>query len=260
MPQEKLTTYLSQLTGSDVRPDQSLALRSAQKAAFAAWLRKQGIAVDFAQVNQGRFSINGLLNGEAAPAAASREPAALAPAPAATNLAGTIGGIGLDIEDLDSLPDAHDYREHEFYRDNFAPSEIVYCIQQPDVKASFAGLWAAKEAAIKSGAAKDPLAGLRAIEISHDSTGRPTYPGCVLSISHTPKTAAAVCLWTGAPATQIAAPVAAKEPNLALKAALASRASAETGAKSGSKRWLKVFIFVIVLATATAGLRSIGVV
>src|SRR6516164_8201670 len=93
MPQEKLTTYLSQLTGSDVRPDQSLALRSAQKAAFAAWLRKQGIAVDFAQVNQGRFSINGLLNGEAAPAAASREPAALAPAPAATNLAGTIGGI-----------------------------------------------------------------------------------------------------------------------------------------------------------------------
>jgi phosphopantetheinyl transferase (holo-ACP synthase) len=126
-------------------------------------------------------------------------------------------GLGLEIENIAALPDAEDYALHEFYRANFTPSEIAYCIQQPAVKTAFQGLLAAKRAIVKSGAASDAPDRPGSIEIGFDSEGRPTYPGCLLSISDTGTIAAAVCLWLGGldwPAAQPAGGAEAARPKM----------------------------------------------
>ncbi|MGH6863526.1 MAG: hypothetical protein ACRECN_04530, partial [Methylocella sp.] len=106
-------------------------------------------------------------------------------------------GLGLEIENIAALPDAEDYALDEFYRANFTPSEIAYCIKQPAVKAAFQGLRAAKRAIIKSGAASGSPDGPQNVEIGFDGEGRPAYPGCLLSISDTGTIAAAACFWLG---------------------------------------------------------------
>ncbi len=148
--------------------------------------------------NQARFTIASLLEGKSAllqimPVAADGSP----PGSAGAGLHGS-KGLGLEIADIAALPDADDYSLHEFYRANFTPPEIAYCIKQPAVKACFQGLLAAKRAIIKSGAASDSPDGPRSVEIGFDGEGRPTYPGCLLSISATGTIAAAVCFWLGA--------------------------------------------------------------
>ncbi len=147
--------------------------------------------------NQARFTIASLLEGKSAlvqimPVAADGNP----PGIAGSALHGS-KGLGLEIENVATLPDAEDYSLHEFYRSNFTSSEITYCIKQPAVKAAFQGLLAAKRAIIKSGAAGDSPDGPRSVEIGFDSEGRPIYPGCLLSISDTGTIAAAVCFWLG---------------------------------------------------------------
>ncbi len=147
--------------------------------------------------NQARFTIASLLEGKSAlvqltPVAADKN----SPGIARPGLQGS-KGLGLEIENIAALPDAEDYSLHEFYRANFTPSEIAYCIRQPALKAAFQGLLAAKRAIIKSGAASDSPDGPRSVEIGFDGEGRPAYPGCVLSISDTGTIAAAVCLWLG---------------------------------------------------------------
>jgi phosphopantetheinyl transferase (holo-ACP synthase) len=148
--------------------------------------------------NQARFTIASLLEGKSAlvqitPVAADGSP----PASAGAGLQGS-KGLGLEIENIAALPDAEDYSLHEFYRANFTPSEIAYCIRQPAVKSAFQGLLAAKRAIIKSGAASASPDGPRSVEIGFDGDGRPAYPGCLLSISDTGTIAAAICFWLGA--------------------------------------------------------------
>jgi phosphopantetheinyl transferase (holo-ACP synthase) len=147
--------------------------------------------------NQARFTIASLLEGKSAlvqitPVAANGS----LPASAGAGLQAS-KGLGLEIENIAALPDAEDYALHEFYRANFTPSEIAYCIKQPAVKTAFQGLLAAKRAIIKSGVASDTPDGPRSVEIGFDGDGRPTYPGCLLSISDTGSIAAAVCFWLG---------------------------------------------------------------
>lgn len=133
--------------------------------------------------------------------------AEITPAAASDGTSGSAGadrnaksaGIGIEIETLANLPDAENYAEHEFYRDNFAASEIAYCLQQPSAKAAFGGLMAAKKAILKAGAAEGSSEGLSRIEIVPDGEGKPIYPGCLLSTSHTDATALAVCLWQARP-------------------------------------------------------------
>jgi hypothetical protein len=146
--------------------------------------------------NQARFSITSLLEGKSAiahitPVAADGSPSGSA----GTALQGS-KGLGLAIENIAALPDAEDYALHEFYRTHFTPSEIAFCIRQPAVKAAFQSLLAAKRAVIKSGAASEEDAP-RSVEIGFDGEGRPTYPGCLLSMSDTGTIAAAVCFWLG---------------------------------------------------------------
>ena len=103
------------------------------------------------------------------------------------------GNIGIDIEELSSLPRAHDFRKDEFYIMNFTPSEIAYCVLQPDPYASFAGLFSAKEAIIKADGRLRSRS-FNSIGITHGSEGEPLYPGFHLSISHAGGVAVAVAI------------------------------------------------------------------
>jgi phosphopantetheine--protein transferase-like protein len=107
------------------------------------------------------------------------------------------GGIGIDMEEISSLPRTHDFRKEEFYTMNFSPSEIAYCVLQTDAYASFAGLFAAKEAIVKAGNRYRGRV-FHTIEIGHSSEGKPLHPEFYLSITHTGPMAVAVAIPSGA--------------------------------------------------------------
>jgi len=107
--------------------------------------------------------------------------------------AGNTGNIGIDIEELSSLPRAHDFRKDEFYTMNFTPSEIAYCVLQPDPYASFAGLFSVKEAIVKADGRLRSRS-FNSIGITHGPEGEPLYPGFHLSISHAGGVAVAVAI------------------------------------------------------------------
>ena len=91
--------------------------------------------------------------------------------------------IGIDIESPNNLPDSLDYYHEQFYVDNFSIGEIAYCSAMDDPKSCFAGRFAAKEAIIKANNSyKDTK--FSKIEIKVSETGRPTFSGMALSISH----------------------------------------------------------------------------
>ena len=96
------------------------------------------------------------------------------------NRKGSIQGIGIDIEHVDNLPDAQDFRTDSFYASHFSVEEIAHCIASNDPKLSFAGIFAAKEAIFKCSNIED----LRKITIQFDTKGKPSCDGFLISISH----------------------------------------------------------------------------
>jgi len=134
--------------------------------------------------HQGQKAING--NGAAGAVYVSD-------VPVATVAGASAGNIGIDIEELSSLPRAHDFRKDEFYIMNFTPSEIAYCVLQPDPYASFAGLFSVKEAIVKADGRLRSRA-FNTIGITHGPEGEPLYPGFHLSISHAGGVAVAVAI------------------------------------------------------------------
>ncbi|HEY0758382.1 MAG TPA: 4'-phosphopantetheinyl transferase superfamily protein [Acidisarcina sp.] len=197
---DQVVAYLTRLMGSTPTVDEPLKLRSVHRAALASWARKGDIPIRQALISSAApFSVRELLSDggrPTVPVAAVGAAASAAPLVGSTldSALVTLGGIGIDIEEVDMLPETHDYREHSFYQDTFTPSELAYCLMQADVKASLCGTWAAKEAILKSGVAHSTAGHLKAIEVTRDNAGRPQFPGCKLSISHTGKTAVAVCV------------------------------------------------------------------
>jgi len=101
--------------------------------------------------------------------------------------------IGIDIENIDNLPKTNDFRNEGFYTDNFGEKEIAYCILQPNAYASFAGLFAAKEAIVKANNQYNNTK-YNQLVITHNSSGKPQFAGMNISISHTEKTAVAVAM------------------------------------------------------------------
>lgn len=101
--------------------------------------------------------------------------------------------IGIDIESINHFSVVNDYREDEFYKISFSAGEIAYCILQPNPPASFAGLFAAKEAIIKAdnGYKKKRF---HTIVIDHLPNGKPVHQGIKISISHTSELAIAVAI------------------------------------------------------------------
>ena len=100
---------------------------------------------------------------------------------------------GIDIEEIDAMPRVDDFREHAFYSMNFAPAEISYCILQPNPYASFAGLFALKEAIVKC---ENRFKGreFKTIVVDHNTSGKPTFERLQVSISHTESYAVAIAI------------------------------------------------------------------
>jgi phosphopantetheine--protein transferase-like protein len=159
----------------------------------------------------------GELEAEIAPGSAgSPTPPASAPVavPIPVAPASSVGSsgasCGVDLELVDNLPVAVDAWEHEFYRGNFTPSEIAYCLRQPEPLTHFAARWCAKEALKKCDRAflaVDPLQ----VEIVLDEAGAPHLeysdgPGPsrrlphAVSLSHTLHAAIAVVVRVVPPA------------------------------------------------------------
>ena len=144
-------------------------------------------------MDQARFTIASLLEGKSAvvqitPVAADGGP------PSASAGLQESKGLGFDIENIAALPDAEDYALHEFYRARFTPAEIAYCIRQPTVKTSFQGLLTSGQACHHKIRCGELFTGCAAEhQLGFDRDGRPTYTGCLLSISDTGTIAAAIC-------------------------------------------------------------------
>jgi phosphopantetheine--protein transferase-like protein len=128
-------------------------------------------------------------------------PVAIYPPAATTQMAygpaaDRTGTVGIDIEETAAMPRATDFRKEEFYILNFSPWEIAYCILQPDPYASFAGLFAVKEAIVKAGGRR-PGEPFHSIQITHTAQGKPEYADFAISISHTQGLAVAVAVRPG---------------------------------------------------------------
>ena len=148
------------------------------------------------------------LSGETAPVAS---PVPIIRA-AVTDLSGL--QVGLDVEDIPSLPLATDYWEHDFYRANFAKSEIAYAVLEAEPRTHFAGFWCAKEALRKCDPSFADVSPAQTA-VAHEANGRPyltlaseasleRLPHAV-SISHTLEIATAVVV------SGVAAPVSVVE-------------------------------------------------
>lgn len=103
--------------------------------------------------------------------------------------------VGIDIEEIASMPNVNDFREDDFYTMNFSSSEIAYCILQPNPQASFAGLFAVKEALVKANTTYKNKT-FNTIIIDHLPDGKPTHPRFQLSISHTSTVAVGIAIKT----------------------------------------------------------------
>lgn len=137
---------------------------------------------------------------------ASTGRAAPSPASPISNTAMEGLSVGLDVQDVGSLPVVTGYRDDEFYSTTFSPSEITYADKQTEPRIHFAGFWCAKEALRKcdpSFAGVEPVATI----VAHDGNGRPfllwnSPSGEIrlrhaVSISHTGAIAMAIVVQNG---------------------------------------------------------------
>jgi phosphopantetheine--protein transferase-like protein len=153
------------------------------------------------------------LGGEGeAPAEPGSTPAAIParrePRPPEPSATGGLVACGVDIEQIDDLPKATDYWEDAFYRANFTPAEISYCLLQESPPHHFAARWCAKEALKKCDAAflaEEP----NRIEVASEPSGAPYLVHRIdgharrlphaLSLSHTTTAAVAMVVMVGMP-------------------------------------------------------------
>jgi phosphopantetheine--protein transferase-like protein len=160
----------------------------------------------------------GELADELAPDQAGSVPSPGPVAPAPIPIAGSPGAsCGVDLELIASLPVTPDPWEHDFYRAHFTPSEIAYCLRQPEPPTHFAARWCAKEALKKCDRAflaADPgrievvLDEAGAPHLEYLGDGRPARLPHAVSLSHTPHAAVAVVVRVEPPSTPAPAPAA----------------------------------------------------
>jgi holo-[acyl-carrier protein] synthase len=148
-----------------------------------------------------------------APAAPASTPVAAAPAVAIAPVAAPrvaavamsslpfASGLrcGVDLELVAALPEATDYREHEFYKSHFSPAEIAYCVLQQSPRMHFAARWCAKEALYKAEPAlrATPLSTIEVVRAADGGVsfqhGGAALPHA-LSLSHTETQAVALVI------------------------------------------------------------------
>lgn len=152
----------------------------------------------------------------------------------------TAAAIGIDIEEVEAMPKANDFREDAFYQMNFSSTEIAHCILQPNPYASFAGLFAAKEAIVKANNSNRNKP-FNSIVINHDTEGKPGYPGFNISVSHKNNVAIAVALQAGT-----AAPVNISETQVAPQ---------QSGLNGGVKLLMTISVLISLAALVIALLK-----
>ena len=161
-----------------------------------AKLAAEGIAVnnyqDIRTVNDLLQKVNAGANQTmVTPAAGQESMPAIKSLPAVAVAAGS--GVGVDIEAVNTMPITGDFREDAFYTMYFSPAEIAWCILKPNPYASFAGLFAAKEAIVKADNNYKKTA-FNQIIITHTAEGKPLHTSFQLSIAHTDELAIAIAL------------------------------------------------------------------
>lgn len=191
-----------------IGPDTPIDRRAVQSSIVLHRMYARLAEEGFTSEDYGRIKVFGDL----LPAAAGRSfsgtspDVTIGPLPVGIPGHGAAGaGIGIDIEEISAMPRVNDFRTEDFYKMNFTPEEIAYCILQQDPYASFTGLFAAKEAIVKAGERRrgEPF---NKIPIGHSPEGKPLYPGFTISISHTPGLAVAVAARPASDPVQPAAP------------------------------------------------------
>lgn len=191
----KLLEFLERLLGEPVAATDTISVSSTQRARIIAWLNDNDVPVSYKELGSNLIPVPRLLNGASMESGHSGE--AIFPPPVVSRPVPSVGvlGIGIDIQARSSMPEATDFRTDRFYASNFSPRELAHCIQQGDPLSSLAGIWAAKEAILKAGAAvRDSTGCLATVEISHLVDGSPQFPNCLISISHDHGVAVAVCI------------------------------------------------------------------
>jgi len=133
---------------------------------------------------------------------------------------------GIDIEPVESLPEAADFWSHPFYAANFSPAELAECVRDAAPRERFAARWCAKEALVKCDPACREIPPAR-IELRKDEDGVPRLYDVAsgrplpvaVSISHAGGFAAAIVVANAAPAA--GPPVASPAPAALLPGAAA---------------------------------------
>lgn len=213
------------LPPDQVAPETSLASldTSLGGARLKLGLRRFGLSLPTTSSPATFGELEAALFGEApakAPAAPSSGGIDTTMVPTQATLAGV--QVGIDVQDVHSLPVADDYWEHEFYVGMFNKSEIAYAVVQSEPRIHLAGYWCAKEALRKC----DPSfikVGFESTVVSHEQDGKPymqwqTPSGPVrlphaLSLSHTRDLATAVVIAVAFPPEPI--PTRERTPPLA---------------------------------------------
>jgi phosphopantetheinyl transferase (holo-ACP synthase) len=80
--------------------------------------------------------------------------------------------VGLDVQEVSSLPLVTDYWEDAFYLATFAKPEIAYAVMKPEPRIHFAGFWCAKEALRKCDASFGGVEPVATV-VAHEAGGRP---------------------------------------------------------------------------------------
>lgn len=155
----KIVSRIGGVEASQIGPDFPLeksALKgSLKRAALAAAIRRDlGVTCPAAHTVKTFAELEQAVNGGATAAVAAAPALEAAPArvvPTMPTAPRFVSGgpdlrCGFDIEMISELPEADDYREHEFYVDSFSPEEIAYCVLQENPRMHFAARWCAKEA------------------------------------------------------------------------------------------------------------------
>jgi holo-[acyl-carrier protein] synthase len=210
----KIIAKIGRVDAGQIGPDFSLespAMKgSLKRAALAAAIRRDlGVNCPAAHTVRTFAELERAIHGGAASPATAPAPAQSAsmhPGPLMPAMPRTIAGgaelrCGFDIEMISEMPEATDYREHEFYADSFSPEEIAYCVLQENPRMHFAARWCAKEALHKCDPAfrAEKMANVDVarkdsgeVFLRHRVNGSTTNLPHAVSLSHTNVFAAAV--------------------------------------------------------------------
>ena len=166
----KAIEYLQKLTSSEVKDININQLSSAQKARFLSWLDSENIELNFNNDFDSKISAEKNIN-------------------IIDN-----NNLGIDIQDIRELfpNEISDLKSEKDILDIFSLNEISYAENKRDKYETLTGIFAAKEAIIKTLNIKNKK--LNKINISFDKTGKPSNKDCFISISHSNNFAVSVAL------------------------------------------------------------------